>query len=166
MPSFLGICQIAGAQRTRDGAWKGTHSRLRPGLWLMLVGVTLFVTSCGDSANSQSGKRHTFREVDYQRVWAKENGGRMEVRLDDGTRVDIKTKTHALEVDFAENWAESIGQSLHYASKTKLRAGIVLIVKGQADQRCMDRLKEVIKDYNLPIDVYPMDADLNKARRK
>ena len=41
----------------------------------------------------------------------------MEVVMKDGTRCDILTSTHAIEVDFAKKWAEAIGQSLNYASK-------------------------------------------------
>ena len=35
--------------------------------------------------------------------------------MPDGTRCDILTDTHAIEVDFADKWAEAIGQSLNYA---------------------------------------------------
>ena len=33
----------------------------------------------------------------------------------DGTRTDCISQTRAIEVDFSEKWAESIGQALHYA---------------------------------------------------
>jgi len=53
----------------------------------------------------------------YQEKFAKEIGGQVEVVMKDGTRYDILTSTHAIEVDFAKKWAEAIGQSLNYASK-------------------------------------------------
>ena len=39
-----------------------------------------------------------------------EIGGKVEVVMKDGTRCDILTATHAIEVDFAKKWAEAIGQ--------------------------------------------------------
>ena len=45
----------------------------------------------------------------------------MEVVMKDGTRCDILTATHAIEVDFAKKWAEAIGQSLNYAMQTGKR---------------------------------------------
>ena len=35
--------------------------------------------------------------------------------MPDGARCDILTETHAIEVDFADKWAEAFGQSLNYA---------------------------------------------------
>ena len=56
-----------------------------------------------------------------------EYGGTMEVLLQDGTRCDIITKTHAIEVDFANKRAEAIGQSLNFALQTNKKAGIYSI---------------------------------------
>lgn len=39
----------------------------------------------------------------------------MEVVAPDGTRCDILTDEYAIEVDFANKWAEAIGQALNYA---------------------------------------------------
>ena len=50
-----------------------------------------------------------------QEKFAREIGGQVEVVMKDGTRCDILTATHAIEVDFAKKWAEAIGQSLNYA---------------------------------------------------
>ena len=43
----------------------------------------------------------------YQEKFAREIGGRVEVVMKDGTRCDILTATHAIEVDFAKKWAEA-----------------------------------------------------------
>ena len=58
-----------------------------------------------------------------------EIGGQLEVRLEDGTRCDLLTDTHAYEVEAASNWKEAIGQSLHYALVTDRKAGIILITR-------------------------------------
>jgi len=50
-------------------------------------------------------------ESSYQSYFADKVGGETEVTCDDGTRCDIVTGTHAIEVDFADKWGEAIGQS-------------------------------------------------------
>lgn len=48
----------------------------------------------------------------------------IEVQLQDGTRCDCITREHAMEFIFADKWAETIGQSLHYSILTENIAGI------------------------------------------
>ena len=92
----------------------------------------------------------------YQEKWCDENNGEMEVILPDKTRCDCITETHAIEMDFAKKWAESIGQSLYYASQTGKHAGIVLIMEKSGDERYLDRIHTTIKYFNLPIVVWSM----------
>ena len=80
--------------------------------------------------------------------------GEIEVILLDKTRVDCLTDTHAIEYDFGHKWAESVGQSLHYAANTGRRAGIVLI---KPSDRHWFRLKILIDHYNLPITLWRVD---------
>ena len=54
-------------------------------------------------------------EAHYRDEWAKKNGGKTEVALAGGTRCDVMTETHAVEVEFAEKWAEGFGQALWYS---------------------------------------------------
>ena len=80
------------------------------------------------------------------------NNGRSEYRLDDGTRIDCLTDTHAIEFDFAKKWAESIGQALYYAMKTGKRAGVVLIIENaQKEQRYLKRLQSVACRYGISV---------------
>ncbi|CAB5161512.1 hypothetical protein D3OALGA1CA_5084 [Olavius algarvensis associated proteobacterium Delta 3] len=90
----------------------------------------------------------------YQEQWCEANRGKIEVRLDDGTRCDCVTETHAIEFDFGNNWAEAIGQSGYYASKLNRKAGIVLILESGKDQKFWIRLINTIEYYNLPIDIW------------
>ena len=71
--------------------------------------------------------------------------------LKDGTRVDCLTSTHAIEVDFANKWAESIGQSLFYAEMTGKKPGVYLIIESDRDYRYLKRLKLVAKKYGITI---------------
>ncbi len=44
----------------------------------------------------------------YQERWCQEQGGQIEVVLDDKTRCDCVTDSHAIDYDFGNNWAEAI----------------------------------------------------------
>ena len=90
-------------------------------------------------------------ESDYQKAWCK---GRMEVTLEDRTRVDCLTATHAIEIDFAKKWYEAIGQSLHYGRLTNKLPGIGLIVRNEWEHERGQRLIATIKHYKLPITVW------------
>ncbi len=92
-------------------------------------------------------------ESEYVREWC-DGKGVIEFILPDRTRVDCLTTTHAIEFDFAKKWGESIGQSLHYAAMTNRKAGIVLILEGGKDIKKLERVKGIIKNYDLPIDVW------------
>ena len=61
---------------------------------------------------------HHHSESSYQHAWCSEHNGIEEYENSDFTRVDCLTNTHAIEFDFADKWAESIGQALHYSYMT------------------------------------------------
>ncbi len=94
------------------------------------------------------------KERYYQDLFARNHGGHVEVLMQDGSRCDIITRTHAIEVDFASKWAEAIGQSLNYARQTKKRAGILLIIHKERDQKKINRLLNTIRSYKLPIEIF------------
>ncbi|MDF1554762.1 MAG: hypothetical protein P1P84_16955 [Deferrisomatales bacterium] len=106
----------------------------------------------GWPGGATAGRQH--REAWYQGWWCAERGGETEVVLEDGTRVDCVTATHAVEFEFADKWAEAIGQSLHYARRTGRRAGVVLILEDAAERRYWQRLTGNITYFGLPIDVW------------
>lgn len=99
---------------------------------------------------------HEHPEKWYQDQWCQKNEGQQEVVLPDKTRADCITSTHAVEVEFAKKWAESIGQSLFYSLQTEKRGGIVLILESENDRRYWYRLNSVIKQFNLPIDAWAL----------
>lgn len=101
------------------------------------------------------------KETDYQNIWCSLNKGEIEVTLNDRTRVDCLTASHAIEFDFAHKWAEEIGQSLYYSLKTGKKAGIVLIYRKSKDHKYLVRLKSVIDANDLPITIWTMDNKFN-----
>ena len=101
---------------------------------------------------------HQHRESSYQRAWAEQNNGICEYKNDDGTRVDCLTDTHAIEFDFANKWAESIGQALYYKYKTGKRAKVILILEHPETQMVYyQRVKALSKIYDFDVDYVTTD---------
>ena len=94
----------------------------------------------------------------YQEMFAREIGGQVEVVMKDGTRCDILTATHAIEVDFAKKWAEAIGQSLNYAMHTGKRPGVALIVLLHPTTNMLRRVRKISAEYSLGLTIYPIDG--------
>ena len=83
--------------------------------------------------------------------------GIKEYVLQDRTRVDCLTDTHAIEYDFGPKWAEAIGQSLGYAFATNKKAGVVLILRSEKDYKYWIKLNSIIDFYKLPIDTWVIE---------
>lgn len=113
----------------------------------------------GGSEKSITPKSLKKNEAYYQNIWAREVGGETEVTMPDGTRCDIVTDTHAIEVDWGKKWAEAIGQSLNYSMQTGKRAGILLILKTESDYKYWVRLNSIIEHHRLPIDTWFVRGD-------
>jgi hypothetical protein len=94
----------------------------------------------------------------YQKIAAEKYSGETEVVMPDGTRCDIVTETHAIEVDFADKWGEAIGQSLNYAFQSNKRAGILLILEKKSDEKHLIRVNSIVQHFELPIDVLAIRA--------
>jgi len=96
--------------------------------------------------------KHLHKEKVYQEHFCKQLGGITEYRLQDKTRVDCLVKEYAIEVDFAQKWAESIGQSLYYASQTSRKPAVLLIMEDQEKElKYLRRLENVSQQYNIDI---------------
>ena len=98
--------------------------------------------------------KHINVERHYQDIWCAEQGGQTEVIMDDRTRCDCLTDDMATEVDFASKWYEGISQALHYAMKTGRPGGLLLIVEKDSDWKYVDRARNLIEFYYLPVTVY------------
>jgi len=94
----------------------------------------------------------------YQEKFAREIAGQVEVVMKDGTRCDILTATHAIEVDFAKKWAEAIGKSLNYALHTGKRPGVALIVLSPFDNKYVERVRKISEKNGLGLTIYPIDG--------
>jgi hypothetical protein len=55
--------------------------------------------------------------------------------LPDDSRIDIETDTTSFEVEWSYKWKEAIGQSLFYAIQTGKEPGIILLQKGEPEDK-------------------------------
>lgn len=106
---------------------------------------------------------HQHNEQSYQQAWQRKYGGILEYKNDDCTRVDCLTPTHAIEFDFANKWAEAVGQALYYQYKTGKRAKVVLILEHPESQMMYyNRVKALSKIHNFDVEyVTPDILELN-----
>ena len=122
---------------------------------LILISLFIFVPLFVLSQTRQSEKY-------YQTEFAKKIDGSPEVYLTDRTRVDVMTDTHVFEVDFAEKWAESVGQSLHYEEMTKKQAAVLLVMEGTKDERFLIRLMRIASKHGIEVWVWNYLTDTYK----
>ena len=87
---------------------------------------------------------HYHNESSYQHAWCSEHKGIEEYENADYTRVDCLTQVHAVEFDFANKWAEAIGQAEHYAKMTGKKGMVVLTLENpKTEMIYYDRVKEI-----------------------
>lgn len=65
--------------------------------------------------------------------------------------MDCLTDEYAIEFDFADHWAESIGQALHYAKMTNRKPGIVIIIEGLKDEKHLKKLMPIAEKTGIKV---------------
>lgn len=94
-----------------------------------------------------------YSEAMYVDVWCRAHCGMQEFVNSDFTRVDCLTAHNAVEFDFANKWAESIGQALHYQLMTGKRAKVVLILERPEKQMVyFNRVKKLAEIYDFDVE--------------
>lgn len=73
-------------------------------------------------------------EVAWSAYLAEQMNADAEVRLPDGSRVDIITSTHAFEVEWVDKWPEAIGQAVFYGLATGHKPGVWLLLERGCDE--------------------------------
>lgn len=115
----------------------------------LLLSLCLSVVSC-----SEDGKKHVVKKNEkyYQTKMCNELKGEIEFVLPDKTRVDCLTDMYAIEVDWAQKWAEGVGQSIYYAETTDKKPAVALIIgDSKSDERHYKRLVVVGDKLNIRI---------------
>ncbi len=104
----------------------------------------IFVLFCIVLVSLPASAKRLYSESTYQQIWCDKHGGVTEYELDDKCRVDCLTQDLAVEFDFANKWAECIGQSQYYGLKTGKQPACVLIMeRGEKDLKYLKRLRKV-----------------------
>ena len=102
--------------------------------------------------------KHMHNESSYQHAYCFAHSGTEEYQNPDFTRVDCLTDEFAIEFDFANKWAESIGQALHYQLMTGKKAKVVLILeKPQLQMVYYNRIKKLADVYNFEVEYITPD---------
>lgn len=125
----------------------------------MIISVLLVSAKCiaapfeyREAANGFRYVYHEHNEASYQKAWCDSHNGVMEYENKDFTRVDCLTDTHAVEFDFANKWAESVGQALHYGIMTGKKPMVVLILENKKQKIYFKRVKRIAKEYNFDVE--------------
>ena len=102
--------------------------------------------------------KHKHSESSYQHAYCSAHNGIEEYQNPDFTRVDCLTDEYAIEFDFANKWAESIGQALHYQLMTRKKGKVVLILeKPQLQMVYYNRIKKLADIYNFEVEYITPD---------
>lgn len=86
---------------------------------------------------------------------AQKYGAEVEVRLPDESRVDLLTPEYAIEVDWANKWAEGIGQALYYGLVTERKPAVLLLTRDRDDKLYVVRCQVVCAKYGIKLLVEP-----------
>lgn len=125
-------------------------------LIIICVSIQTAFSSAFDYGYTSDGFKyviHQHSESSYQHAWCSAHSGIEEYENTDFTRVDCLTDTHAIEFDFAEKWAESIGQALHYSYMTGKKAKVILILEKPEKQMCyFERVQKLGKIYDIEVE--------------
>lgn len=104
--------------------------------------------------------KRIYAERVYQTQWCNAHNGTMEYRLNDRARVDCVTDTLAVEFDFANKWAECVGQALYYGRQTKKQPTCVLIMEnGEKDLKYLYRLRRTAYKKGVNMRTYTMKPE-------
>jgi len=91
-------------------------------------------------------------EADYRDFILEKIYGTAEYTFDNGTRVDILTESHAIEIEYAYNWYEAVGQSLYYSELSGKKPGIILILaKRKEYKKYIDRTLLLSNKYGITV---------------
>lgn len=79
--------------------------------------------------------------------------------------MNIISRLDAIEVEWAEHWAEAVGQSSYYASGTGRKPGIILLCEsseGRVEDLCRSyvyRLEDALRFVNTQVDIWTCAID-------
>ena len=121
----------------------------------ILFFLFLSITSCISQSKKMS-------ENDWSDYIQKLIGGQREYSVESG-RVDLLTEEFSFEVEWANKWKNSIGQSLWYALQTNKKPGIILLIRSEKDYKYFIQLNSALSyaklDEKIKVLLFPNDFE-------
>lgn len=111
--------------------------------WVGIIFLFIFATTAVHAKHKRLEREYVLQHC----------AGTTEFILPDRTRVDCLTDEFAIEFDFAQKWAEALGQSLHYAYMTGRTPGIYLILESGKDMRFANILSPLCDVYGIKLEL-------------
>jgi len=111
---------------------------------VVVVGVVLTNLKKEDAIfTSNYGTERWWQDIIHEELSQRDGWESIEKehRLDDGTRVDLLLPRQACEIDWADKWAEGIGQSIYYGLKTRKAPLVILLAKKDGWEKYRDRVQ-------------------------
>lgn len=93
----------------------------------------------------------------YKKKWCNNYQGRIDAPMPDKTSCACQTDNNAVEFAYADSWHNAIGLTLYNGMQTGIKPGLVLIIENKSDEKYLDRCKNTIEKFKLPIDVWAYD---------
>lgn len=120
---------------------------------MRLIFGLLALCALGATANAQSLDEGAIQECACE-------GMELEVSTGVRTRIDCLSDTHAIEVEALQDWAEAIGQSLHYAGRSGKQAKVLFFCEQSAENcnRHWFTFHETVRSFQLPIEAEMVSA--------
>jgi len=115
------------------------------------------------SCYNLSGQISNYSEKEIANYIQSLIGGEREVTVNSG-RIDLVHNSVAFEIEWANKWKESIGQSLWYAQQSNNEPGIILIMRNEKDYKYLIQLNSSLQysKLNEKIKVYLFPDDFKK----
>ncbi|HET6418751.1 MAG TPA: hypothetical protein VFG19_01255 [Geobacteraceae bacterium] len=90
---------------------------------------------------------------EYQVKWCIENGGAVDyINLDGKKNIACIIEPYVIDVVYANQWKEAIGQALYYGAVTGKNPGVALIMQNSTeDKKHLESLRLVADRYNIKI---------------
>ncbi len=126
-----------------------------------IIWIVLIITFFPSDGYGQSDK---WLEKDYANYIQHLIGGQREYSVESG-RVDLLTDEFAYEIEWANKWKESIGQSIWYALQTNKKPAIILLIRSESDYKYFIQLNSALEYANLKnqITVYLFPNDFKES---
>ena len=123
---------------------------------IIILSITMLTANAFEYGYTNNGikyVKHYHSESSYQHAWSAKHKGIEEYENSDFTRVDCLTDKYAVEFDFANKWAESIGQALNYQYMTGKKAKVVLILENpKREMVYFKRVERLGKIHNFEVE--------------